>query len=118
MAGRRVLVIGLDPTKLPQWDPAPVLAELDRGRQRFDELGIIADYCLVDLNDDPGGDVEVALTGNDYGCVVIGGAVRRHEPAEDLFEKIVNMVRMQQPTAAIAFNTRPDDCPDAALRWL
>jgi hypothetical protein len=64
------------------------------------------------------GAIEEALTSNDYSCVVIGGGIRTHEPLLGLFEKVVNLVRLHAPGAAIAFNTSPEDCADAALRWL
>jgi hypothetical protein len=35
-----------------------------------------------------------------------------------LFEEIVNAVRKFDPSAPIAFNTRPEDTADAAARWL
>jgi hypothetical protein len=31
---------------------------------------------------------------------------------------VVNLVRRHAPAADIAFNTNPEDCVDAALRWL
>ncbi|MET7337313.1 hypothetical protein [Nonomuraea sp. NPDC005650] len=118
MAATRVLVIGLDPAKIQGWDPEPVQAALARGRARFDEYGIEADWCLVVLDDNPEGAIVEALTGGDYGCVVIGGGIRTHEPLLELFEKVVNLVRRHAPGAAIAFNSSPEDCADAALRWL
>ncbi|MFC4061322.1 hypothetical protein ACFOWE_23735 [Planomonospora corallina] len=114
----RVLVIGLDPAKIQGWDPEPVRAAMARGRARFDEHGLEADWCLLVLDDDPEGAITQALTGTDYGCVVIGGGIRKHEPLLGLFEKVVNLVRRHAPDAAIAFNNDPEDCADAALRWL
>lgn len=114
----RVLVVGVDPAKLQGWDPEPVQAAIARGQARFDEHGIEADYCLVDLNEDPEGTLVAALARNDYGCVVIGGGIRTHEPLLELFEKVVNLVRLYAPDAAIAFNSSPENCADAALRWL
>jgi hypothetical protein len=58
------------------------------------------------------------LSRQDYVCVVIGGGIRRPEPLLELFEKVVNLVRQHAPDAAIAFNNSPEDCADAALRWL
>lgn len=114
----RVLVVGLDPVKIPGWDPEPVLAAVARGQDRFDELGIAADLCLVDVNEDPEGTIVEALTRADYECVVVGGGIRKHEPYLELFEKTVNLVRQHAPDAAIAFNSGPHDSADAALRWL
>ncbi|MEO3810344.1 hypothetical protein ABGB17_15190 [Sphaerisporangium sp. B11E5] len=114
----RVLVVGLDPAKIEGWDPEPVQAAIARGRAAFDDHGVEADWCLVALDQDPEGAIEKALTGDDYVCVVIGGGLRKDEPLLELFEKVVNLVRRHAPDAAIAFNSRPEDCVDAALRWL
>jgi hypothetical protein len=114
----QVLVIGLDPARLQGWDPEPIQTAIARGRTRFDDPGIEADWCLVALDDNPEGAIVEALTRGDYLCVVIGGGIRRPEPLLELFEKVVNLVRQHAPAAAIAFNTSPEDCVDAALRWL
>jgi hypothetical protein len=118
MALGRVLVVGLDPVRIPGWDPEPVVAAVARGQARFDELGIEADMCLVAPDDNPEAAIVEALTTKDYACVVVGGGLRKHEPLLELFEAVVNLVRRHAPDAAIAFNSRPDDTADAALRWL
>jgi hypothetical protein len=114
----RVLVVGLDPARIPGWDPEPVVAAIARGRARFDDLGIEADFCLVVPDENAEAAIVEALTGRDYACVVVGGGIRTHEPLLELFEKVVNLVRRHAPDAAIAFNSRPEDTADAALRWL
>lgn len=114
----RVLVIGLDPAKIEGWDPEPVQAALARGRARFDDHGLEADWCLVDLDGDPEAAIVEALTRGSYDCVVIGGGIRKHDPLLEFFEKVVNLTRQHAPGAAIAFNNTPEDCADAALRWL
>jgi hypothetical protein len=118
MAAGRVLVVGLDPVRIPGWDPAPVVAAIARGQARFGEHGIEADLCLVAPDDNPEGAIVEALVRQDYACVVVGGGIRRHEPLLELFEKVVNLVRQHAPGAAIAFNSTPEDTADAALRWL
>ena len=118
MALGRVLVIGLDPVKIPGWDPAPVVAAIARGQARFADLGIEADMCLVAPDEDPDAAIVDALTRHDYACVVVGGGIRKHEPLLELFESVVNLVHRHAPGAAIAFNSTPDDTADAALRWL
>lgn len=114
----RVLVVGLDPAKLEGWEAAPVQAAIARGRARFDAQGLEADWCLVALDGNPEDAVAQALTRDAYGCVVIGGGIRTHEPLLELFEQVVNLVRQHAPGAAVAFNRSPEDCADAALRWL
>jgi hypothetical protein len=118
MARGPVLVIGLDPVRIPGYDPEPVVAAINRGQARFGELGIEADMCLVAPDDDPEQAIVAALTSRAYACVVVGGGIRKHEPLLELFERVVNLVRQHAPGAAIAFNSRPDDTADAALRWL
>ncbi|MEU8633530.1 hypothetical protein AB0C38_15265 [Amycolatopsis sp. NPDC048633] len=114
----RVLVVGLDPARIEGWDPEPVLAAISRGRARFGELGLEADWCLVDLDADPAGKIAAALTDADYACVVIGGGIRKHEPLLEFFETVINLVHQEAPGAAIAFDRNPEDCADAALRRL
>ena len=48
----------------------------------------------------------------------MGGGIRKHEPQLEFFEKLVNLVRLHAPGAAIAFNSTPEDTADAALRGL
>ena len=118
MALGRVLVVGLDPAKIPGWDPEPVVAAIARGQARFEEHRIDADYCLVVPDEGAEGVIVEALRGSEYACVVVGGGIRKHEPLLELFEKVVNLVRQHAPGAAIAFNSSPEDTADAALRWL
>jgi hypothetical protein len=114
----QVLVVGLDPAKLQGWDPEPVQAAIARGRARFVDRGIEADWCLVALDENPEGTIVEALTRNDHACVVIGGGIRTYEPLLEFFEQVVNLVRQHAPGAAIAFNSSLEDCADAAQRWL
>jgi hypothetical protein len=118
VTGAQVLVVGLDPARIQGWDPEPVQAAIARGRDRFDELGIKADWCLVALDENPEQTIAEALAREDYACVVVGGGIRKHEPLLELFEKVINLVRQHTPGAAIAFDSSPEDCADAALRWL
>ncbi|MFF5225370.1 hypothetical protein [Dactylosporangium sp. NPDC000521] len=113
-----VLVIGLDPERIPGWDPEPVVAAIARGQARFAEHGIESDLCLLAPDEDPGTAITEALTAKPYTCVVVGGGIRKHEPLLLLFEQAVNLVRRHAPEAAIAFNSTPEDTADAALRWL
>ncbi|MFI7072960.1 hypothetical protein ACN27B_24245 [Micromonospora sp. WMMD754] len=116
MAHGPVLVIGLDPTRFPDWDPEPVLAAIARGHARFAEHGIEADLCLTAADADGEQTIVAALTRTEYACVVVGGGIRKHEPLLGFFERVVNLIRRHAPGAAIAFNSTPEDTVDAALR--
>jgi hypothetical protein len=117
----RVLVIGLDPYRVPgPWDPAPVAEGIAIGMARFAEAGVGAEACLFGL--DGSDDIEAVVTGalrsRPWEVVVVGGGVRKNEERLALFERIINLVRRHAPGAAIAFNSRPDDTYEAAARWL
>ncbi len=117
-ASPRVLVIGLDPYRVPgPWDPKPVADGIEVGRARFVEQDVPARFCLVGL--DGSDDVEAVITSHlraeEWECVVVGGGVR-HDL--ELFERVVNLVRQHAPGAAMAFNTTPADTFDAAARWI
>lgn len=116
--GPRVLVIGLDPYRVPgPSHPVPVAEDFAAGMARFADAGVGARSCPVGL--DGSDDVEAVVTGavrsGAWEVVVIGGGVRDDL---DLFERILNLVHRGAPTAAIAFSRTPDGTFDAAVRWL
>jgi hypothetical protein len=114
----RVLVIGLDPYRVPgPWDPAPVAQAIAVGMARFTEAGVGARSCLVGLDgsDDVEAVVRTALGERPWAVVVIGGGIRGDL---ELFERILDLVRRHAPDAAIAFNSTPEDTYTAAARWL
>jgi hypothetical protein len=117
----RVLVIGLDPYRVPgPWDPEPVAVAVKASMALFAQRGIPAADCLVGLDgsDDIPAVVTAALRSQPWECVVVGGGIRKSEEGLELFETIINLVRRHAPDAAIAFNRTPDDVFDAAARWL
>lgn len=117
-AGTRVLVIGLDPSRVPgPWDPTPVVEGIERGRAKFVEHGLDARFCLfgLDDSDDIEAVVTTALREQPWECVVVGGGVR-HDL--ELFERVINLVHEHAPRATIAFNETPEATFEAATRWL
>jgi hypothetical protein len=50
--------------------------------------------------------------------VVIGGGLRLPPKSLALFERVVDLVHKVAPSAAIAFNTRPEDTAEAAASQL
>ncbi|MDN5915225.1 MAG: hypothetical protein L0I76_09000 [Pseudonocardia sp.] len=113
-----VLVVGFDPSAVPGVDPDVVTEALNRGQDRFADHGIVADLCLLPLDDTIEEVVVERLRRRTYDCVVIGGGIRKPEPLLELFESIVNLVRRHALDAQIAFNSSPEDSADAALRRL
>jgi hypothetical protein len=117
----RVLVIGLDPNRVPgPWDPAPVAEAIAAGLARFAEAGIGAESCLLGLDGSDAVEAVVtqALDGRPWEVVVVGGGLRDVEGQPTLFERIVNLVHRHAPGAAIAFNSTPEGTFEAAARWL
>jgi hypothetical protein len=117
----RVLVIGLDPYRVPgPWDPAPVAEATATGLARFADAGIGVESCLLGLDgsDDIEAVVTEALRSRRWEVVVVGGGVRKPDDQLDLFERIINFVHRYAPDASIAFNSTPADTLDAAARWL
>ena len=116
----QVLVIGLDPYRVPgPWDPKPVADAIEAGIARFAEHGVGVETCLfgLDGSDDVAAVVTAALRARPWECVVIGGGVR-HEDQLELFELVINLVRRHAPDAAITFSSAPTSTFDAAARWI
>ncbi|NEA35488.1 hypothetical protein [Streptomyces sp. SID13031] len=121
MTSPAVLVIGLDPYRVPgPWDPTPVAAAIEESVTRFAEAGIDARNCLIGLDgsDDIEAVVTAALGERPWECILIGGGIRKDEEQLELFELIINLARQHAPTAAIAFNRTLADIVDAAVRQL
>ena len=117
MAANRVLLIGFDPRSVPGVDATVVETAIAIGDVRLKQHGFDADYCLV--APDAGDEAFVAaLEGKRYDCVVVGGGIRKPEPFLELFERVVNLIRVHAPDAVIAFNTNGENSVDAVLRWL
>ncbi|MFB7328711.1 MULTISPECIES: hypothetical protein [unclassified Streptomyces] len=117
----RVLVIGLDPYRVPgPWDPKPVADAIEVGIARFAEHGVGVETCLfgLDSSDNVEAVVGAALAARPWECVVVGGGVRKLEDQLELFEQIINLIRRHARNAAIAFNSTPADTFDAAARWI
>lgn len=116
-----VLVIGIDPHAVAHLgvDADQVAAALAQGHARFRAAGILADLCLVGLDQDQAAQqIKEHLGAREYACVVIGGGIRKPAPMLEFFEQVVNLVRRHAPSAAIAFNTDGANSLEAALRWL
>lgn len=73
---RQVLVIGLDPYRVPgPWDPEPVARKIEESAVRLAEHGLDAETCLVgiDGSDDVAVVVTSALRSRPWDVVVVAG---------------------------------------------
>jgi hypothetical protein len=117
----RVLVIGLDPYRVPgPWDPQPVAAAIEAGLATFDAHGVEARACLIGLDgtEDVDAGVVGALQSGPWDCVTIGGGLRHSDDHVEILERVVKLVRQHAPGAAIAFNSTPATTYEAAARWI
>ena len=122
----RVLLLGYDPETVDFSDPAlppgmtveKIHAGIAVAMRQFAERGWEADLCLIRPDETAVPAVTQLLSSNNYDCVVVGAGVRLPPRGMVLFEAVVNAIHKAAPSAAIAFNTRPDDSADAAARWL
>lgn len=123
MTKKTVLAIGIDPA-LVDYSAFPGLtAELvshfiATQIVKLRVEGYDAESCLIDLGETAEAVASAALASRPLDCVVIGAGLR--EPAERLllFEKILNLVHINAPRAAICFNTTPADTVEAVQRWI
>jgi hypothetical protein len=107
-----------DPSLPPGFNAEKIRAGIAVAVAKMQERGWQGDTCMI--SPDSAGRVmlEKALASAAYDCVVIGGGLRIPPKGLELFEAVVNIVHKTAPTAAIAFNTKPEDTADAAARRL
>lgn len=121
-----VLVIGEDPNLVdfsapgipPGMSASTVFAGVDASVGRLKGLGhevrvlYTKDAATVDAL------VSEALEEGPYDVIVIGAGLRLLPSMTEQFERLINVLREKAPEAKIAFNSGPDTCDKAALRWL
>ena len=107
-----------DPDLPPGFNAEKIEAGIALGLAKLKARGWEADACMITPDAAGGAQLEQALAGATYDCVVIGGGLRMPAKSLVLFEQVVNAVHRGAPGAAIAFNTSPPDTADAAGRWL
>lgn len=107
-----------DPSLPPGFDAEKINVGIAVAISKIEERGWLGDTCMI--TPDLAGSVmlEESLNRASYDCVVIGGGLRLPPKSLLLFETVVNIVHKAAPSAAIAFNTRPEDTADAAARQL
>jgi hypothetical protein len=107
-----------DPSLPPGFDAEKINAGIAVGVRKIEERGWQGETCMITPDAAGGKMLEHALKSATYDCVVIGGGLRLPPKSLTLFETVVNIVHKGAPSAAIAFNTKPEDTAEAAARQL
>jgi hypothetical protein len=125
MAGKTVLVIGLDPAFVDFSAPAlaasgitaeTIRAGLEGDGATLDGLGYRADVLWVDDGETAERVLRERLGATRYDAVMIGAGLRTLPPYALLFEALVNAVHEAAPQARFAFNSNPADTAQAVQR--
>jgi hypothetical protein len=123
MTKKTVLAIGIDPS-LVDFGAFPGLTLelvrnfIDTQIVKLRAQGYDAESCLIDLGETAEAVTKAALASRPLDCVVIGAGLRAPPERLLLFEKILNLVHVHAPRAAICFNTTPADTVEAVQRWV
>ncbi|MGD0962158.1 MAG: hypothetical protein ABSB19_20290 [Methylomonas sp.] len=107
-----------DPSLPPGFDAEKINAGIAVAVSKIEKRGWRGDTCMITPDSAGSAMLEESLNGASYDCVVIGGGLRLPPKSLLLFETVVNIIHKAAPSAAIAFNTRPEDTADAAARQL
>ncbi|MDI7773904.1 hypothetical protein [Asticcacaulis sp. EMRT-3] len=105
-----------DPALPPGFNAEKIQAGIDLAATRIAEKGWQGDICMISPDDAGMAMLTAQLATTTYDCVIIGGGLRLPPKSLLLFESVVNAVHQGAPTAAIAFNTRPEDTAEVAQR--
>lgn len=124
--GKRVLVVGLDPTLIdfsqpgypPGMNAAKVFAGIKSSEDELTRLGYSVQTCMTDFGETAEAVVKTQLQQQQFDCVLIGAGVRTVPSNFLLFEKLVNVVHEHAPRAKLCFNQLPSDIGEAVKRWL
>jgi hypothetical protein len=125
MARKSVLVIGEDPAMIdfgaagapPDMSAEKVMAGLGGSLDRLRAAGHPAELLLTDDSAPVEEQVARVLEGSTYDIIVVGAGLRTLPSMAQKFERIVNAIHRLAPGARLAFNSRPGDSDEAALRW-
>jgi hypothetical protein len=103
-----------DPALPPGFDAEKINTGIAVAVAKIEERGWQGDTCMIVPDETAGPMLEKQLFSARYDCGVIGGGLRLPPKSLALFELVVNAVHKAAPSAAIAFNTRPEDTAEAA----
>ena len=120
---KKVVLIGWNPevvdySKWPGLTPEKLRAALEGDQNNLNSLGYDAELLYINDVETAYDTVSNALNKTAYDCVLIGAGVRTIDEHFLVFEKLVNAVHQNAPTARICFNTNPSDTAEAVQRWI
>jgi hypothetical protein len=126
MAGKNVLIAGLDPELVdysapglpPGLNAEKVHASIKEHVAQLLSLGYSADVCYTDTGATAADTIATALTTKPFDCVMIGAGIRMPLEHLVLFEKVINAVHVAAPNTKICFNATPMDIATAVQRWV
>ncbi|MGH2583283.1 MAG: hypothetical protein ACRDJE_00035 [Dehalococcoidia bacterium] len=123
MAQKRVLLIGIDPalvdfSPVRGLDAERVRAAGDEATAALEALGHEVQTCVVGRGETAESVVRETLSQQPYDCVMIGAGLRARIEETLVFERVMNVVHEQAPSAKLCFNTHPATTAEAVLRWL
>jgi hypothetical protein len=123
MPAKRVLLIGLDPTLVdfssaPELNAERVRAAGDDARTRLGAIGCEVHQCLLEPGTTDESAVLTALSQSTFDCVMIGAGLRAALEETTLFERVINAIHQNAPSAKLCFNSHPNNTVEAVQRWL
>lgn len=121
-----VLIIGEHPDGVDFSGPAMppginaevITRGLEDSRDRLRDGGHDAEILWLHADREVEDEVEAALAGRGYDVFVVGAGLRTLPPMAAKFERLMNELHSRAPGARFAFNSRPDDSDNAALRLI
>lgn len=119
---KKVLLIGLrsdcvDYEKWPQLNKEKLEAAFIQVVAELTQNGYDAIWCLTDQGETAEEQVKNALREERPDIVLVGAGVRTDPDLFFLFEKVINVIHAQAPSAKIAFNNLPYDSLESVQRW-
>lgn len=121
-----ILIIGEDPAQIdftapgapPDMSAEKIMSGLTGSRDRLRAMGHTAEILLTKDVESLEKQVTEALRGEAYDIIVVGAGLRTLPPMAEKFERLMNLLHRHAPSSRLAFNSRPNDSDEAALRHL
>jgi trans-aconitate methyltransferase len=121
-----ILIIGEDPALVdfsapgvpPGMSAATVMNGVNSSKERLEAAGHGVTILLTKDAETVEAQVSRELEGSTYDVIVVGAGLRTLAPFAEQFERLMNVLHREAPDAKLAFNSRPDNSDQAALRWI